>query len=210
MNLVDLSFLFCFWLSAISAITSEGRGKKWLAYVFRPFTIMLLIGFLLETRSSSFYQRAILAALVLSLLGDTMMMLKKKKFLPGLVLFLLAQVALASAFYSRLKPGFLMWPVWPLVLLAALVLWLIWKNLGKYKLPVLLYLLVILTMARLALEMPHQLPGLKSWLAAAGALFFLLSDSLLAVNRFYQPFKNAQLLILSTFYLALLLISFSV
>ncbi|MBC7363036.1 MAG: lysoplasmalogenase [Candidatus Aminicenantes bacterium] len=210
MNIVELSFLFCFCLSSISAITSEVHGKKWLAYVFRPFTIILLIGFVLESRPLSFYHEAILLALVFSLLGDTMMMLKKKRFLAGLLFFLLAQAALASAFYSRLKPGFLPWPVWPLVLLAALMLGLIWKNLGKYKIPVCFYLLVILTMARLALELPHQLPGFKSWLAASGALFFLLSDAILAVNQFHRPFKNAQVLILSTFYLALLLLSLSI
>jgi len=210
MNFVTASFLFCTFLSAMSAIVSDRRGQKWLTYVFRPFTIILLIGFVLETRPPSLYQQAILTALVFSLLGDTMMMLKKKKFLAGMLFFLLAQVALASAFYSRLKPGFLLWPVLPLVLLAALVLWLSWRNLGKYKIPVLVYLLAILTMARLALEMPHQLPGLKPWLAASGAVLFLLSDSILAVNRFHQTFKNAQLLILSTFYLALILITFSV
>lgn len=210
MSYTAISFLVCTALSAISAVVSEVRGQKWLAYAFRPFTIVLMIGFLLETRPASFYRQAMLAALVFSLLGDTMMMLKKKKFAAGMFFFLLTQIALASAFFSRLTPGFLLWPIFPLLGLAASVLWLTWKNLGRYRIPVLVYLLAILTMSRLALEMPHQLPGLKPWLAAAGAVFFLLSDSILAVNRFFRPFKAAQALILSTFYSALILITFSV
>lgn len=209
MNLVTVSFLVCIFLSAASAIVSDVRGQKWLAYVFRPFTIALMIGFVLETGPSSFYRQAILAALVFCLFGDSMMMLKKKKFLAGMLFFLLAQVSLVAAFYSRLKPGFLVWPVFPLVGLGAGVLWLIWKNLGHYRGPVLIYVMAILTMARMGLEMPHQLPGLKPWLVAGGAILFLLSDLFLAVERFYKPFRYAQVLILSTFYIALTLISFS-
>lgn len=209
MNLITLSFLVCILLSAASAIASDVRGQKWLTYFFRPFTIALMIGFVLETGTSSFYRLGILVALFFCLLGDFMMMLKKKKFLAGMLFFLLAQISMVAAFYSRLKPGFLVWPVFPLVGLGAAILWLIWKNLGHYRVAVLVYVLALLTMVRMGLEMPHQLPGLKPWLAAGGAILFLLSDLFLAIERFYKPFRYAQVCILSTFYASLILISFS-
>jgi len=65
-------------------------------------------------------------------------------------------------------------------------------------------------MVRVGLEQPHQLAGTGPWLAAAGSLLFLVSDTLLALDRFWRPFRGAQIAILSTFYSGLLLITLSV
>jgi len=205
-----LAFIFSVFVSASTAIICDARNQKFLTYLFRPFTISLMIGLLVETRPSSSYRNVIIIALIFSLLGEVMMMTKKKRFLAGLFFFLAAQVSLAIAFYSRLVPGFLTWPVVPLVLISAILLFLIWPGLDKFRLPVLLYFLAILTMVRLAIELPHQITGCKPWLAASGACLFLISDALIALNRFRRPFPGAQICILSTFYLSLLLIALSV
>jgi hypothetical protein len=49
-----------------------------------------------------------------------------------------------------------------------------------------------------------------SLLAAVGTLFFLVSDSALALNKFKKKFKSAELIILSTYYLSIWLIALSV
>jgi len=41
----------------------------------------------------------------------------------------------------------------------------------------------------------------------AGAILFIISDSLLAINKFYQPFENAGILIMFTYGVAQLLIT---
>lgn len=210
MDLKTAAFVFSILVSAVAAVTAEVRNQKLLGYFFRPFTIILMIGLLFEARPWSFYRNALLIGLIFCLLGETMMMLRNKKFLAGLTFFLAALLVFSAAFLSRLTGNFSKWPVIPLVLLAASVLYLIWPNLRRLRLPVFFYLLALLTMSRLALEMPHQVEGYRAWLAAAGGLFFLISDALLALNRFYRPFRLAQVFILSSFYLSLLLISLSV
>ena len=65
-------------------------------------------------------------------------------------------------------------------------------------------------MPRVAVVRPGRPSAWGPWLAAAGSLLFLVSDTVLALNRFYRPFKGAQAIILSTFYSALLLIALSV
>ncbi len=210
MNLGSGAFIFSIVVSATAAIITETRHQKFLAYFFRPFTIMLMVGLLLETRSHSFYRNAVAAGLVLCLLGEVMMMLKKKRFLTGLAFFLGALAVFTVAFYSRVNREFLRWPVIPLVLLAGVVLFLVWPGTKRQRVPISFYLLALLTMTRVGLEQPHQLPGTGPWLAAAGSLLFLVSDTVLALNRFYRPFKGAQAIILSTFYSALLLIALSV
>ncbi|MBC7362365.1 MAG: lysoplasmalogenase [Candidatus Aminicenantes bacterium] len=210
MDLNTAAFVFSIVISAVATIVSDYQGQRWLTYFFRPFTILLIIGLLFEARPASFYRNAILIGLIFSLLGEVMMMLKKKKFLAGFVSFLVSQIAFAVAFYSRLSPRFLTWPVIPLVLVAGVVLFLIWPDLGGRRLPVIFYLAAILTMTRLALELPHQLSGYQPWLAATGAVLFFLSDVLIALNLFHRPFAKAQIFILSAFYLSLLLIALSV
>lgn len=210
MELGSSAFVFSILVSAGAAVLSETRRQKLLAYFFRPFTIILMVGLLLETRPYSFYRNTVVAGLVLCLLGDSLMMLKKKRFLTGLAFFLGALAVFIVAFYSRVSREFLAWPVIPLVLLAGLVLFLTWPGTRRQRVPVLFYMLALLTMTRVGLEQPHQLPGTGPWLAAAGSLLFLVSDAVLALDRFWRPFRGAQTVILSTFYSALLLITLSV
>ena len=61
---------------------------------------------------------------------------------------------------------------------------------------------VILIMSGLAWErhLPLELP--QTLFAACGAILFLISDALLAWNRFRMKFKSAQFLIMGTYYVA--------
>ena len=70
------------------------------------------------------------------------------------------------------------------------------------KAPVLVYILVILIMSGLAWERHLQLELPQTLFAACGAILFLISDALLAWNRFRMKFKSAQFLILGTYYVA--------
>ena len=76
------------------------------------------------------------------------------------------------------------------------------SGLGKMKAPVLVYILVILIMSGLARERHLQLELPQTLFAACGAILFLISDALLAWNRFRMKFKSAQFLIMGTYYVA--------
>jgi len=64
------------------------------------------------------------------------------------------------------------------------------------------YILVILIMNGLAWERHLQLELPQTLFAACGAILFLISDALLAWNRFRMKFKSAQFLIMVTYYVA--------
>jgi len=57
-------------------------------------------------------------------------------------------------------------------------------------------------MSGLAWERHLQLELPQTLFAACGAILFLISDALLAWNRFRMKFKSAQFLILGTYYVA--------
>jgi len=63
-----------------------------------------------------------------------------------------------------------------------------------------LNILVILIMSGLARERHLQLELPQTLFAACGAILFLISDALLAWNRFRMKFKSAQFLIMGTYY----------
>jgi len=104
-------------------------------------------------------------------------------------------------------------PPWPAALLlafAATLFGVLYPRLGRMKVPVFIYSLVMLVMAaagRLPIR-PNQDPG--SAHGRGRAVLFMLSDGVLAVNRFRKPFRSAQALILSAYFAAQGLIALSV
>jgi uncharacterized membrane protein YhhN len=125
-------------------------------------------------------------------------------FLFGLVSFLLGHLVYIVMF--RRKPRANLTFPRALGILAVIValssmLSLLYKSLGPLLVPVVIYALVLATMAISA-----QLAQLGNSLAAVGALFFVASDAMLAVGKFRSPFPASFALIWVSYYLAQLLI----
>jgi uncharacterized membrane protein YhhN len=137
-------------------------------------------------------------------------MLPVDRFVQGLVSFLVAHLCYIAAFvFAGERAAVYAWAVPPLLLYGGLMMWWLWPALGRMKAPVIIYMLVILLMGLTALSryvVTKQNGGL---LAALGALLFIASDSILAVNKFRGRFRLAQLLILSTYFTAQWLIALS-
>jgi uncharacterized membrane protein YhhN len=82
--------------------------------------------------------------------------------------------------------------------------------LGKLKIPVIIYTVIILIMTWLAWERWIQMVQTETLLVLIGAVLFAISDNILAANRFKGAFKPAQALNLITYFTAQLLIASSV
>ena len=80
-------------------------------------------------------------------------------------------------------------------------------GLNEMAIPVAFYDIMILTMAWQAWDQWDQLRTRWALLAFIGALLFVLSDSILALNRFGEPFAASRALTLSTYYSAQWLIA---
>ena len=78
------------------------------------------------------------------------------------------------------------------------------------RIPVSIYIVVIANMGWLALERFNSTPTLGTFLAAMGALLFMISDGVLALNKFRKPFFSAELIVLSTYFIAQWLLAISV
>ncbi len=130
-------------------------------------------------------------------------------FLLGLASFLLAHIFYIICFHQvRVREGVKSNP-WLLVLVvvyyAALISWLS-PYLGDMKLPVRVYGIVISFMFMLAMHMLYiKNRSAGKWMMT-GALLFVISDSILSINKFYQSFEPAGVLIMLTYGLAQLFI----
>ncbi len=148
------------------------------------------------------FEVGILAGLVLSVLGDALLLSSRRPaFLGGLAAFLLAHVAYASAFAAVGRPS----PWAGLVVLVATgaaLRWL-WPSLGDRRAPVLAYCAVISAMLWLALGVDR--PEVR-----AGALLFYVSDLLVARDRFVHPGFANRLVGLPLYYAGQLLLALAV
>jgi uncharacterized membrane protein YhhN len=142
-------------------------------------------------------------ALVFSSLGDALLDLDPARlFIKGLLAFLVAHLIYILLFVRNW-----VWPLrpkrWQLALLAAVLiyslllsLWLA-PSLGDLAGPVMFYVCVITVMAVSAILAGYSTPWVYS-----GVILFLISDSILAVNKFKAPAPLSGYLIWATYYLA--------
>lgn len=195
--------------SALLAIAA-GLGVLPLAVLFiaKPLTTVLLI--VHAARRGADEPRArrwILAGLALSLVGDVALLWPKEGFLPGLIAFLLAHLAYIVAFHGRVRFAARWQPFAAYALIAALVLTLLWPGVpAALRLPVLLYVACLGSMAAQSAVVWRAARGTAAEplarLGAIGGALFMLSDALLATNRFAGPLPLASLWVLASYWAA--------
>ena len=196
--------------SAVLTIRAVYKRGRLSLYLFKPLTIIFIILIALESShsTSAFYRYMIIAGLLFSLAGDVFLMLPQDSFIQGLISFLIAHLFYITAFTTESGRALSIWKAIPFLLYGGLMLRALSQNLGKMRLPVMIYMLVILMMGWTAAS--RLITGQDgSLLALAGALLFIASDSVLALDRFRGHFPSAQFIILSTYFAAQWLIALS-
>ncbi|MCS3457462.1 lysoplasmalogenase [Aeromonas rivuli] len=179
-------------------------------YLSKPLTMLLIValafGYHGDDQNGS--HAWILLGLCLSLLGDVMLMLPVDRFLQGLAAFLVAHlcyiVGLAQGpLVLNLVDGLL------LILVAGLYFGLLRPHLGSMRWPMLCYTLMMIGLVWVAAAAWRASLTAGSAAALVGALLFLCSDALLALNRFRRPFPHASAWVMSSYFAAQFLIAAS-
>lgn len=203
----------------IGTIAGEVAGFRWLVYLCKPLMMLVLSSwFYFSTRRyGDRFTLLIQAGLLFSLVGDVALMLQHLddfNFLIGLGAFLLAQLCYAIAFMHNVVEIEALRPPWlPLLLSAVLVAYgyffaerLLPGVDDPIRIPVGVYAAAI-TFMGVAAAFRFARTFLRSFLLVlAGALFFVMSDSLLAIDRFLEPFDAAGWSVMLTYGIAQVLI----
>lgn len=185
-----------------------GQQHPGLRLFSKPLLMPIIMGYyVLCTGMSSVFSRLFLSALFFSWLGDIFLLFEHKSgiyFILGLSAFLTAHV-LYIIYFSKIQSDTISFfrkrPVMFLAVVAYVVelLYLLWPQLGPMKVPVLIYAVVIGSMLIMALWQYGKLPRSTALLFIIGAMLFVLSDSALALNRFYKPHPYSGVLVMSTY-----------
>ena len=198
--------------SAALHIRAEYRGPRNQVYVFKPLTMVfiLLLALLNAREHCTFYAYAVVAGLLCSMVGDVFLMLPSDRFVAGLISFLTAHLLYIAAFTYGSAFRCSIWSLLPYAFYAILMFVILSPHLGAMKLPVLAYIVVILVMGWQAWERWSAVSERSALLAVFGAILFIVSDSVLAIDRFRGHFGFARALNLGTYFAAQWLIALSV
>lgn len=160
-------------------------------------------------------QNTLLTALVFSWIGDVILLftdLGEIYFILGLVSFLISHILLCVVFNKqnkiRKKQNKALF-IFGSVLIALYLIGMVsvlMPHLGNLETPVIVYASIISIMILFAFNglLVWEKPG--NFLVFFGALFFVASDSILAVNKFYAPIPKSSFFIMLTYLLAQYLI----
>ncbi len=196
--------------SGLVHIVSDYKERWNLTYIFKPLTMALIIGLLIfKSDLEVAYNKWILIGLVFSLVGDVFLMLRPQKFISGLLSFLVAHLCYVYAFYQSVKGNDIHWLALSLLPLGLIYLAILWKYLGKYRLPVIAYFVAIGSMLFFASALLIVEMSLMSKYALVGAILFAISDGILARRKFVKPMKYGQFYIMTSYFTAQTLLALS-
>lgn len=199
--------IFYFALGIIN-IVSGILDIEWLNYVSKPLLMISLFFFYFQKvkQNMKISDKIMLVSLIFSCLGDTFLMFQGKNpqfFLLGLGSFLVAQLAYSGVF----KPlGVTSYNKrFPFIIYGFLFVLLLSNKIPKgFMLPISAYAPAIMWMGITAAE---RQTNQKSYLfVLIGAILFIISDSLIAVNKFAFSIPLSGLWIMATYIAAQYLI----
>lgn len=196
-----MGWLILALMGAVTFLYGLSVHAALLCLLVKPLPILALLGWLHDAPPSD-YRRWISLGLIFSLVGDVLLALPGDLFVYGLGAFLLAHLAYLKAYLSDCRRLALLPLLIALGVGAALLGILLANGLGPLTVPVIIYGVVISAMlwralARLGTDVPRR----SALLAAAGAVAFVFSDSVIGINRFVAPFNAAPYVIILSYWL---------
>jgi len=188
-------WLFIFVLAIAGYFTGMALQLETAMLISKPLLATSLLGYFLSATNgiNSSLKKWIIAALLFSVTGDSLLMLANDQelyFVLGLAAFLIAHIFYILCFHSiRTIEGIA--GKWYVAIIVAIYYFLIihflLPHLGALKYPVILYGLVISFMLLIAMHLYELKDAATAKFLLTGAVLFVVSDSVLAINKFYQP-----------------------
>jgi uncharacterized membrane protein YhhN len=178
--------------------------------IFKPLTTIFIITALAVygNRRMPRYYATLLVALVACLLGD-IFLLKDDYFVHGLVAFLIGHLLFCYAFVSLGGIKFYLTPLIVLLTVSVSFYLYLLPALGSFAVPVAIYNIVIVLMAWQGVTLFIRNRNLLTGCIAIAALMFMLSDSIIAIDKFVMPFAWSSTIILPLYWLSISMLSYS-
>ncbi len=162
-----------------------------LNYMTKPLLMILLGWYFYESTPRTRFTRLVLFGILFSIGGDTALMFEGNPnfFIVGLVSFLIVHVCYIISMYRfpEFSSGLLFKKWWiglPLLVYGFSLVYMLWAGLGEMKIPVIVYSATIMLMGLSAVNMFGRTDQAAVGILLIGALLFIVSDSVIAINKF--------------------------
>ena len=221
MNSYRALIFFLFWMALFIDCFLIFIGKIEYRVYTKPLLIpLLLIAVYMEARNTKHTTSQILfnVAFFFCFLGDFTLLNDEDsgRFTLGLLSFLVAHLFLIFFFY-RLKPftkKHALFVVIISVIMLAYILGLfhfIWDSVSvqSFEIPVVIYSIVLGVMVIMAINTikNRSLKRIAKFYFIPGAVFFLISDTILALSKFYHNYNYSAVPVMLTYGLAIFLLT---
>jgi len=177
-----------FFTSSILDIIGVAANLIWLQTIFKPLIILSLITLYYSTviERNNWY----LLALFFSFLGDVFLLDKNGYFLLGIGSFLITQILFIKLIISQLEKvrihHFII-TLLPFVVYFTVLISIIQENLTEFMIPVVIYGITISFFGMVSLLNYFIDKSKRSLVLLIGAVLFIASDSMIALNKFHEP-----------------------
>ena len=175
-----------------------------LIHIFKPLILLSLIT--LYALSVSKINKMYVLALICSLLGDVFLMFEGELyFIIGLISFLLAHLLFINIVIKEIKKNTIkniIITAFPFVIVFSLLIFRLKNSLGEMLFPVIIYGIIIATFGTVSLINFREKKSIKSIFMLFGAIIFMISDSVLAINKFYEQAHIFEIIVMATYVLA--------
>jgi len=194
-------------IAGIAAICADSFSLSFF-FVLKPLCTLLILTYLFLYKNTNLtrFAHTLGIGLLFCLIGDSFLLFEHY-FIFGLASFLLAHLIFLYAFVKRQGWQWKPRVAGVLILFASAVFALVYQGLGAMLFPVLAYLTVIVVMSwqgwALALNPKMEQAG-RLGLAVS---LFLVSDALIALDKFYFSFPLSGVAILATYWHAIYFIA---
>ena len=207
MDKIKLTFSL-FLLASVMDLIGVILKIPLLIYIFKPLIIIALL--FLYVFSLTKRLKWYVIALEFSFFGDVLLMFSGKLFfMAGLISFLMAHILFIKIVINRIQKISILKGVIasiPFFLIFVGLIYFLKNSLNELWIPVIIYGITISTFGAVSLLDFLQSKTLKSVWMLAGAIIFILSDSLLAIHKFYSPNSVFEVLIMVAYIVAQYLI----
>ncbi len=177
-----------FFVVAISDVIGIIFNIAWLQIVSKPLIILTL--FVLYYFSAEKRNNWYLLALFFSFLGDVFLLDKNGYFLLGIGSFLITQILFIILIISQLRKvsvHHIIITMLPFVVYFTVLISTIKENLTEFFIPVVIYGITISFFGMVSLLNYFINKSKRSAVLLIGAVLFIASDSMIALNKFHEP-----------------------
>jgi uncharacterized membrane protein YhhN len=204
---VQNKWSFAFWALTLLDLWGVAENIEILHFIAKPMLIPALLLLLFYSNSSMPGKSFLVAGLFFSWLGDVFLLFEHKQalfFIFGLASFLTTHIFYTIYFLRIRSQKTSLLKKQPVLIALVLaygitLVWQLYPHLGDLKLPVMVYAAVICSMLLCSLHVFLKVNKKAARYYLLGAASFVVSDSFLAIKKFYQPFAYAGVFIMLTY-----------